>query len=94
MTIIYNNLRILAIGEHKFTLTEACVMLLPEIGRGKSEFIAKSSMSFAQFIGTAGLATRLFGEFSIPWKLALVSVMLALITLSLSIYPADKKGEK
>jgi len=51
-------------------------------------------MTFAQFIGTAGLATRLFGEFPQSWKIGLVGAMISLITLGIAMYPNESgKGE-
>jgi hypothetical protein len=64
-----------------------------EIGAEKSRFIAKSAMTFAQFIGTAGLATRLFGDFSTAWKITLVLAMLILVMLALIAYPNRNGGE-
>ena len=47
-----------------------------------------------QFIGTAGLATRLFGEFSLAWKISLVVTMAGLMSLAIAIYPNQKNGEE
>ncbi len=69
-------------------------MVFREISSSKSKFIAKSAMTFAQFIGTAGLATKLFGEFSAAWKISLVIAMAALICAAVILYPNRNHGEE
>ena len=63
--------------------------MIPEIKRGKSRFIAKSAMSFAQFIGTAGLATQLFEKFSASWRMSLVAAIIVLVIFAVILYPNE-----
>ena len=64
-----------------------------EIKTAKNKFVAESAMTFAQYIGTAGLATGLFKEYAIAWKIALGMVMILLIIMAVTTFP-NKNGDK